>query len=517
MKPLTLRLSVLPLLLASLLMSARAQVQDGVTISAEQVQNAVDQLEQLAQTQIDDNALPGLAIAVVFQDEVVYAKGFGVKDTGTNEPVDADTVFQLASLSKPVGSTVIAALVGDGVVSWDSRLSDLDPTFELYDPWVTREVTLRDMYAHRSGLPEHGGDLLEDLGFSREEILHRLRYQQPGSSLRSSYAYTNFGITAAAVAAAEAAGEEWEDLAEENLYEPLGMSSTSSRYQDFVTRPNKALGHVLMDGQWVQAYHRDPDAQSPAGGVSTSVNDLAKWVRLQLADGRFDGVQVVAEDALAETHHPQIRTGFSPSTGLPNFYGLGWNISYDQQGRLHLGHSGEFVLGAGTVVNLIPDEQLGIVILSNGAANGVSEGLAMTFLDLALYGQVRRDWIETYKGVFAQVVNAPDPAFAVYATPPASPTPALANSAYVGTYSNDFFGDISIIEKDGGLAIVEGPKRMTFAMTHFDRDVFTYVTEGENAVGTVGIVFTIGADGNALNVLVENLDVRGEGTFRRIP
>ncbi len=183
---------------------------------------------------------------------------------------------------------------------------------------------------------------------------------------------------------------------------------------------------------------------------------------------------------------------------------------------MRLGHSGAFALGAGTVVNLVPDEQLGVVILSNGTANGVSEGLAATFLDLALYGQAKRDWLETFKGV-VQAVMAPDPAYAVYATPPAAPTPALANSAYVGTYTNDFFGDISIIEQDGGLAIVEGPKGMTFPMTHFDRDVFTYVTEGENAVGTVGIVFAVGANGKALNVLVENLDVRGEGTFSRVP
>ena len=126
-------------------------------VTSEQVTHAVQELEKLAQKQIHQNAVPGLAIAVVFQDKVVYAKGFGVRDVNTKAPIDADTVFQLASVSKPIGSTVVAELVGEGKITWDSKLNALDPTFEMFDPWVTREITIRDMYAHRSGLPDHAG------------------------------------------------------------------------------------------------------------------------------------------------------------------------------------------------------------------------------------------------------------------------------------------------------------------------------------------------------------------------
>jgi CubicO group peptidase (beta-lactamase class C family) len=140
----------------------------------------------------------------VFQDRTVYAKGFGVRDTSAKVPIDADTVFQLASLSKPIGSTVVAELIGEGKITWDSKLKELAPTFAMFDPWVTREITIRDMYALRSGLPEHAGDLLEDLGFTRAEILFRLRYQRPETSFRSHFAYTNFGMTASAIAAAKA-------------------------------------------------------------------------------------------------------------------------------------------------------------------------------------------------------------------------------------------------------------------------------------------------------------------------
>ncbi len=498
-----------------LLLIPAANAQNDRVVTADQVNDAIQELEKLAQAEIDANVVPGLAIAVVFQDELVYAQGFGVKDTGTNEPVDADTVFQLASLSKPIGSTVVAALVGEGAITWDSKISDLDPSFEMYDPWVTRNINIRDFYAHRSGLPDHSGDLLEDLGYSRDEILYRLRYQRPDTSFRSGYAYTNFGLTEAAVAAATAYGLEWEVASENMLYEPLGMTSTSSRYADFVARPNKALGHIMIDGEWVQIYNRDADTESPAGGVSSSVNDLAKWMRLQMANGMFDGVQVIDGAALTQTHIPQIVTGPPRGWTAPHFYGLGWNIGYSPEGKLRLSHSGAFVLGAGTNVNMSPADQLGIVVLTNASPTGVAEGLAATFLDLALYGQTTRDWLSGYKGIFAQMME--DEFASDFPNPPASPLPAAPNDAYLGTYDNEYFGDVGIIERDDGLAIVLGSKKMTFAMTHYDRDSFTYVGEGESSMGISGVTFTMGADGKAIWLVVEGLDIRGQGTFMRVP
>src|SRR6266850_2065500 len=442
-------------------------------VTSEQVTHAVQEIEKLAQKQIDQNAVPGIAIAVVFQDKVVYAKGFGVRDVNTKAPVDGDTVFQLASVSKPIGSTVVAELIGEGKISWDSKLNALDPTFEMFDPWVTREITVRDMYAHRSGLPDHAGDLLEDLGFTRAEILFRLRYQHPDSSFRS-------------------------------------------RYADFIARQNKALGHVLVDGKWVQKFKRDPDAQAPTGGVSSSVNDVAKWIRLQLANGKFDGKQIVSEKPLAETHHPHMLTGFNPFTKMPTFYGLGWNVSYDQEGRLRLNQSGAFDLGVATFVNLVPAEQLGIIVLTNGYPIGIAEALGTIFSDIALYGKPTQDWFPLYEQRFSDPATTGTVRGFDYSKPPTSPAPALKNTAYLGKYANDFFGDIAIVEKDDGLAIVEGPKKLTFPLKHYDRDTFTYETTGENAVGRSGVTFTIGPDGKATQVVVENLNAHGEGTFKRV-
>jgi hypothetical protein len=294
------------------------------------------------------------------------------------------------------------------------------------------------------------------------------------------------------------------------------MNSTSSRYADFVARTNKALGHVQENGTWTQKYKRDPDTESPAGGVSSSVNDLAKWMRLELADGQFDSKQIVDGKALATARSPQILKGFSPLNGLPEFYGLGWDIKYDKEGRLRLSHSGAFALGAATTVQLIPSERLGVVVLTNAYPIGLAEGLAFTFTDVALYGKATQDWLALFKKVFSDPAAPGVSPETDYSKPPASLTPALATSAYVGTYTNDFFGDIQIIEEDDRLAIVEGPHKLTFPLKHYDRDIFTYKSEGENATLAAGVIFTIGADGKAATVTVENLNVRGEGIFKRL-
>ncbi len=492
---------------------AAADVPVMSTVTLADVERAIATLDKAAEAEIAAGAVPGMAIAVVFEDKVVFTKGYGVRETGKSGLVDADTVFQLASVSKSVGSTVVAALIGDGKITWDSRISDLDPSFEMMEPWVTNQITIRDLYSHRSGLPEHAGDLLEDYGYDRAEVLHRLRFQNPDTSFRSGYAYTNFGMTEGGVAAARAYDLSWEDASEQKLYAPLGMTSTSSRYDDFMAHENKALGHVLVDGKWIHREQRQPDAQSPAGGASSSVNDLTRWMRLQMNDGIFDGKLIVDSDALAETHLPMMLTGLSPLNQLPQFYGLGWNVNYGADGRHRISHSGAFAMGTGTTVSISLDDELGIVILTNGSPTGIAEGLAADFMDDALYGARQQQWLEIFKGVFAQMMAAgegPD-----YSSPPQPVTEAVANAAYVGTYGNDFFGDVEVVEKDGGLAVLIGPDKREFAMSHYDRDIFTFETAGESASGASGMFFTLGREGTANTLRIEAFDVAGEGTFER--
>jgi CubicO group peptidase (beta-lactamase class C family) len=488
--------------------------------ASDRVQAALNQLDTLAGQMMSRTGVPGVAIGVVYRDQVVYLKGLGVRESGRDEPVDADTVFQLASVSKPIASTVVAALVGDGVVRWDDRIVDHLPDFALADPWVTQEVSLRDMFAHRSGLPDHAGDLLEDMGYDRAEVLHRLRYQRPESSFRSEYAYTNFGLTAAAVAAARAAGKSWEAASAERLYQPLGMASTSSRHADFIAARNRAHGHVRDGDQWVARYDRDPDPQSPAGGVSSTVRDMTRWLRLQLRDGVLDGQQLVAAEPLRETHRPQIVSNApaNPATDRASFYGLGWNVSYDDAGRVRLGHSGGFDLGAATAIALMPSAELGIVVLTNAAPIGVPEAIGQSFLDLALTGTVQRDWLAFGGPLIAATVQ---PAYGVgadYSRAPEPQAPARSAAAYDGAYGNAFFGEIEIVATGPeGLVLRQGPMKQAFPLTHWDGDVFLYQPVGENAGGLSRVTFAFGPDQRAASVLIENLNIHGEGTFARLP
>ena len=487
----------------------------------ERVATAVGRLDSIVEQTMQRTGTPGIAVAVVYRDEVVYLSGFGVRENGKEARVDADTVFQLASLSKPVASTVVAAVVGDGLFSWDDPIVKHDPSFAMHDAWVTSQVTARDMFSHRSGLPDHAGDWLEDIGYDRATVLHRLRYYEPEYSFRAGYAYTNFGLTAGAVAAAKAAGVPWEELSAERLYRPLGMNSTSSRFADYAARPNRALTHVLVDGRFEAKYTRDADAQSPAGGVSSSARDMAQWLRLQLGDGTVDGHTIVDGEALVEPHRPQVIRGQAPypATGRASFYGLGWNVSYDGDGRLQLSHSGAFELGAGTTVYLVPAEEIGIVVLTNAQPRGVAETIALSFLDLALRGTQELDYLPLLQAEYERAL-APNYGTTVdYAKPPANPRPPLPLSAYIGAYSSDLWGEIEIAaaEGGGGLVLRAGVNQGPFALRHWDRDTFLYQPGGENAYGPSGVTFQIGPDGRASSVTIEYFDIQGQGTLTRVP
>jgi CubicO group peptidase (beta-lactamase class C family) len=485
-------------------------------VTQQKLEAVLPKLEELAKQTLKRTGTPGMAIVVVYKDKVVYLKGFGVRQAGTDTPITADTVFQLASVSKPMATTVLAELVGENVIKWDDPVTKYLPDFRMYVPWVTTQITLRDFLCHRSGLPAGAGDLLEDMGYTQAEILHRFRYLKPASSFRSQYAYTNFGFTAAAVAAAKAAGKSWEDLVAEKLFKPLGMKSTSSRFTDFEAAKNRALIHVLVDGKWTPKYVRNPQAQSPAGGVSSTPRDLAQWMRLQLAGGKFEGRQIINAEPLAETHCPQIVMNCNPKTGRAGFYGLGWNVGYDDHGRVFWRHSGAFYIGERTEVALLPAAGLGIAVLSNAGPTGIPEGMTESFFDLLLKGEITKDWIKLANQMFDEDVKNSYGYSTDYAKPPTPVTPALPNAAYAGAYTNPYFGDIDIAPHQGALALRLGPQKTSFPLRHYDRDVFIYQPVGEAAGGLSGVTFLVGPDQKAAQVVIENLNIHGQGAFARV-
>ncbi|MFD7624751.1 serine hydrolase [Streptomyces sp. NPDC059851] len=475
-------------------------------LTDQDVAAAVNRLPGSIAAGMRSTGVPGLSVAVVHDDEVVYLKGFGVRRTGESGAVGPDTVFQIASLSKPVSSTVVAGTMKDPS-EWDRR-TEL-PGFALKDPWVTGHVTTADLFSHRSGLPDHAGDLLEDLGHDRAYVLDHLRLL-PLSPFRASYAYTNFGLTAAAEGVARAHGTSWQKLSADTLFKPAGMTRTSTEFSAFATAPDHAATHVKNpDGTWSPRYVRDPDAQAPAGGVSSTARDLARWMRLQLGGGTLDGKRIVPAETLARTHLPEVVAQATTPTGRPQFYGLGWNVTYDDAGRLRLSHSGAFALGANTNVTLLPLERLGIVVLTNGAPVGLADAIAEDFFDTAEHGGPTTDWLPLFASLYAQADRA-NRSTTDYARPPSGAAPPRADSVYTGTYDNPYYGRATVTANPGGgLTLSLGPEPERYPLRHYDGDTFSFETAGENAVGRTGVFFKDGT------MRIEYLDEEHLGTFTR--
>jgi len=238
-------------------------------IKHEDVKKILPQFDTYVAKTFEVSGVPGMALAVAFQDQILYLKTFGVRTAGMDDPVDPDTVFQLASISKSFTSLTIASLVGKGKLDWDDNVIDHYPEFRLYDPWVANHITIRDLLSHDSGLPEHSGDFLHnEFNYPRKEVIRRLRFLPPVADFRTTYAYQNYLISVAAECASRATGKEWPDIMSEYILKPLGMESTSSLFSDYKKAENKASSHILKDGRMTPQEPVNDDDCTPAGGVA---------------------------------------------------------------------------------------------------------------------------------------------------------------------------------------------------------------------------------------------------------
>lgn len=489
--------------------------ESAVPIPDWQIAAAVAAVDGLVADVMARTGVPGIAVAVVQGDAVLLSRGYGVREVGKPEPVSAGTVFQLASVSKSISATVTATQVAAGTVAWDTTMATLLPWFSLSEPASSELVTIGDLFSHRSGLPDHAGDELEGLGYDRREVLERLRLL-PLGAFRDSYAYTNFGLTAAAEAVAVAAGKDWETLAHDSVLAPLGMEHSSARFADYMAEADRAIPHMRGDGVWQARAQRDPDAQSPAGGFSSSVEDMAKWMTMVLGAEGSAGAPLVAEAALLPALTPQVVSG-PPETpeDRPGFYGYGFNVGVSSAARTQFGHSGAFYLGAATCFYLLPSADVGIVVLSNAQPIGAVEAVALSFLDLVQLGSVTRDWLDLLTPVFAHMSAASGTLAG--ATPPSSPEPAAPDAAYLGDYASDYYGAAEVAAgQDGGLVLTLGPAGEAFPLEHWTGDTFVMTPRGEDAPdGSRSAVTFVREGEQAVTVTVEFLDENGLGTFRR--
>lgn len=502
----------------------------------------IDGLADYIEQSMPDWDVPGLAVAVVYQDEVVFSRGFGVKELGRPDPIDTETLFQIGSVSKSFAAGAIGALVDDGLVDWDDPIVKHLPWFQVKDPWVTRNMTIRDILSHRSGIP---GDAYSVLAvMDARASAERLRLLDNQGPLRQDYRYSNQGYGVAGLVVEAVTGMKWGDWVRQRIFTPLEMnSSAASPYEIWDDRfvataflgsapagavsiadapeRNVAMPHgVARDGSRRVLSWQSYDSMQAAGSVVSSVADLVNWIRMHLGGGSPGGEVVLREETVAEMHAPQIRTEV---TGLVEpfadeglgAYGLGWSRSSFEE-RLQVSHSGG-IFGFPAYVTLLPEAEAGVAVLANGSLwtpyYPHREIAAWVFA--RLIGTPERDWhgeiMTRTRAIEAQVEStlAAQDAARIPDT-----APSLPLQRYTGAYEYEYEGQAHVeIGDNGGLRLHFGqPGSFSGNMEHWHHDVFRLHYDGGDgqAYSSGFVTFTIGPQGE-----VSWMDMGLMGRYRK--
>ena len=457
--------------------------------------------------------VPGLALAIVKDDKVVYAKGYGLCELGKTDAVDARTIFAIGSSSKAFTATSIGMLVDDGKLKLDDPATKYLPGFQLYDPYVTREMTVRDLMSHRIGL-ERGDQLWYATAYSREEVLRRIRYLTPSSSLRSRFGYQHIMFLAAGQIIPSVTGKSWDDFVAERIFTALGMKDTSTTIRVLKGMNDVATPHVKIDDKVQPVAWRLIDNIGPAGSINSNVTDMAQWLRLQLGKGKLDGKQIVSEASLRETHTPQTIIRIEgqypilyPDAHFLN-YGMGWFLS-DFRGKKLVEHGGA-IDGMRALVAMVPEKNVGVVILTNLNGSTLPQYLAYRIFD-SYMGEQPKDWaaeaLPKIRALEEQGKAAQQKALSerVMGT---KPSVDLQN--YAGTYRNEMYGDVQIEFVGGSLVAHFGPN-FTGDLEHWNYDTFQ-VKWRDPAMGRAFLPFGLNPKGK-----IDSVDLGGMGKFVRVP
>jgi CubicO group peptidase (beta-lactamase class C family) len=440
--------------------------------------------------------IPGISIAIVRHDSVIYAKGYGVTATRSATPINERTLFEIGSSSKAFTATLIAMLVTDGKMHWDDRLVQYLPDFRMYDAVANEGVTLRDALSHRSGIAR--GELTWlGSGLTRDEVLHRVRFLKPEAPFRSHYSYQNMMFLAAGQAAAKAGGSSWDELVRQRIFTPLGMTSTVTTSRG-LTNTNVAAPHgVDHDTNYIKPPF-DAENIGPAGSILSSAVDMAQWLRFQLNDGVVGGKRLVSSAALRETHTPQI---LIPSTGgreaadtapVKRFtsYGMGWMIE-DYRNQLSWQHGGN-TLGMTAAVGMLPEKKVGVVVLSNMQSAQLPALLEQYVFDREL-GAPMRDWSGEAFTRFQQQRKRADSVQTVQlAGHVAGAQSSVPLAAFVGTYTDSLYGEMTVSLKDGHLELARGDIRG--ALEYWNANNFRWLLPLTAPTGPTFIKFEITPD-----------------------
>jgi CubicO group peptidase (beta-lactamase class C family) len=445
--------------------------------------------------------VPGVAIGIVRNDSVIYTKGYGVRSIESAAPVDARTLFAIGSNTKSFTAAAIAMLVTEGKMDYDAPVTRYLPWFQLYDPWVTREATIRDVLAHRIGLGRQEA-LWYGTSLSRDEVLRHVRFLAPSFSFRAHFGYSNLMYIAAGQAAAAAAGTSWDSLIHDRIFVPLGMTGSNTSVRALAGQADVATPHMLGHDTLFTLPYRNVDNVAPAGAINSNVADMTHWLRFQLADGVYDGKRLVGKAPFREDHLPQtiIGGGWNPDAKeqltLAIAYGFGWAVT-DYRRHTYWQHTGG-IDGMLSMMALLPEQHLGIVILTNSQSANVTAPIAQWIADRELKITPVRDWSEEmHRAAMLGQASEDSMQQAESAKRELHTTPSLPLAAYAGTYADSAYGDLVVTLKEGHLAMQRG--ELAASLTHWHHDVFraewtsrtleptfvTFVVGPENTVETL--------------------------------
>jgi len=411
-----------------------------------------DSLDMYVNRALTDWQIPGVSVCIVKNGKVVVMKGYGVKETGTNDKVDENTLFMIGSNSKAFTATAIALLDAEKKLSLDDKVQKWLPDFKLYDPWVAKEANIRDLLCHRLGFETFQGDFMYfDSDLTTAEVREKMSKLKPMYGFRSKWGYTNCAFMTAGEIIPKVTGKSWADFITDSIFKPLGMNNSLALSKDIKMAGNKCSAHTVVMGDLKKIPYGNIDNLAPAGSISSSVNDMSKWVMMQLNNGKLDGKEIIPASAIAQTRTPHSilgNGGHMFNKAHFALYGLGWFLE-EYAGRKIVAHTGG-VNGFVTSVCLVPEEKLGIIVLTNTDANGFYEALRNEIED-AYLGLPYRNYSKTYLGYMSGQQKETADWLRKKKDTVATAVDSFPHTAYTGTYRHDVYGLMTIANEDGKL------------------------------------------------------------------
>jgi CubicO group peptidase (beta-lactamase class C family) len=465
--------------------------------------------------------VPGLSVAIVKDGKVVLAKGYGVRRMGNPTPVDAQTRFGIASNTKLFTATALALLVEEGKVDWDKPVSTYLPGFAMSDPYVTHELTVRDLLVHRSGLGLGAGDLLwwPPSTYNRKEIARRIRYIPLATSFRSAYAYDNVLYLVAGEVIEAASGQSWEDFVRSRILRKVGMSDSDVRHSAATEQGNVAGTHAEVNDTVRPVVPFTSDNTNPAAGVMTGAADIAKWLLVQLDSGKVaDGSRLFSPNSAKQLWREVTPTPIGdPPQGVPELahlrptmagYALGLGVR-DYRGYILRQHTGGLP-GYLSKVAMIPDLRLGVAVLTNQESGAAYDAIAYRVLDYYI-GAKSPD----YPALFQQIVQRNraklrEAEQKAEASRDSTAGPSLPLSKYAGTYRDPWYGDVRITQEGDGLVVrfLRSPL-LVGDLLHWQHDTFLARWRDRTLRADAYATFWLNADGtiNQLRIVPASASV----------